>query len=196
METFAVAKLTRRFEEALSYAARLHARQKRKRTEIPYVAHLLSVCALVLEDGGSEEEAIAALLHDAVEDQGGPDRLDEIRERFGERIADIVAFSTDAETAPKPPWRERKEAHIARLRAAPPEVARVVLADKLHNARSILADHRRIGDAVFDRFKASKAETLWFYRSMGEALRAAHPGSLADELGRAVAALEASEAGR
>src|SRR6185503_9823772 len=129
--------LSQRFESALVFAARLHGRQLRKGTCVPYVSHLLAVASLVLEDGGDEDEAIAALLHDAVEDQGGLPTLDRIRAEFGARVADIVLGCTDADSLPKPPWRERKERHLSHLRTAPDGVRRVSAADTLHNARAI-----------------------------------------------------------
>jgi len=145
-------RLGDRFTDALAYATGLHARQRRKGTDVPYIAHLLGVAAIVLEDGGDEDEAIAALLHDAVEDQGGQPTLAAIRARFGARVAEIVLGCTDADTVPKPPWRWRKEQYIAHVRHASASVRRVSLADKLHNARAILHDQRQIGDAVFARF--------------------------------------------
>jgi (p)ppGpp synthase/HD superfamily hydrolase len=154
------------FEDALLYASRLHAAQSRKGTAVPYIAHLLAVTALVLEDGGDEEQAIAALLHDAAEDQGGLDTLNEIRRRYGDRVAEIVAGLTDAYGHPKPPWRQRKERYLAHLQTATPEVRRVSLADKLHNARSILFDLRQHGDKVWSRFKGGKEGSLWYYRSL------------------------------
>lgn len=176
-----------RFEDALVYAARLHARQTRKSTPIPYVSHLMSVCALVLEDGGDEVQAIAALLHDAVEDQGGAPVLEEIRGRFGSRVAAIVAGCTDSDTVPKPPWRERKEKYIAHLRDASPDVLRVSRADKLHNARSILSDLRRHGDAVWSRFTADRESVLWYYDALLDAYQATGGGRLAEELERVLA---------
>lgn len=134
--------LSERFEEALAYAVRLHASQNRKGTETPYVAHLLGVVALVLEDGGDEDEAIAALLHDAIEDQGDKVTLEQVRSRFGERVARIVQGCTDADTIPKPPWKKRKESYVEHVRHAPPDVRRVSLADKLNNAQAILRDYR------------------------------------------------------
>lgn len=145
-----------RFREALTYASELHECQPRKGTEIPYLAHLLSVAALVLEDGGDEDEAIAALLHDAVEDQGGKPTLDAIRSRFGERVAHIVEACSDTDTWPKPPWRERKERYIEYLEAACPGVLRVSLADKLHNARAIVLDYRQMGDPLWSKFNAPR----------------------------------------
>jgi (p)ppGpp synthase/HD superfamily hydrolase len=183
--------LTARFTEALAYAAALHVTQRRKGTDIPYIAHLIAVAALVLEDGGGEDEAIAALLHDAVEDQGGRETLAAIRKRFGERVAGIVRGCTDADTTPKPPWRERKERYIAHLRTAPPEIRRVSLADKLHNARAILRDLRTGGGAVWERFNGGKEGTLWYYRTLADLFHATDSGPNADELVRVVAAMEA-----
>src|SRR6266480_7081738 len=137
--------LTSRFEEAITFATQLHAKQLRKGTTIPYIAHLLAVTALVLENGGSEDEAIAALLHDAIEDQGGAATREEIRRRFGNMVVAIVDGCTDAEVVPKPPWRGRKEAYISHLRQASPAVRLISAADKLHNARTILADYRVLG---------------------------------------------------
>lgn len=158
--------LTGRFVEALNYAYCLHANQKRKGTQIPYIAHLLGVTALVLEDGGEEDQAIAALLHDAVEDQGGVDTLEIIRERFGERVAYIVEALTDSFETPKPDWLTRKENYIAHLKDVPPEVRRVSLADKLHNARSILSTLETEGEKTWLRFSGRKEGTLWYYNSL------------------------------
>ncbi len=182
--------LSARFEEALILAARWHAGQVRKETTIPYIAHLLGVASIVLEQGADEDEAIAALLHDAVEDQGGEVILDEIRARFGDRVAEIVAGCTDAWTTPKSPWRERKEAYIAHLRQASASVRLVSAADKLHNARSILADYRVLGEALWSRFNGGKAGTLWFYRALVETLQAADPTPLVEELDRVVSEIE------
>jgi (p)ppGpp synthase/HD superfamily hydrolase len=182
--------LTRRFQDALVYASELHSRQTRKGSGVPYVAHLLGVASLVLEDGGDEEQAIAALLHDAVEDQGGRATLEDIRRRFGGVVAEIVAGCTDADTVPKPPWRERKERYLAHLRATPPHVRRVSLADKLHNARAIVSDFRREGQAVFGRFSAGRDGVLWYYRALADAFRASGGGFLSEELERTVGELE------
>src|SRR5579863_10171673 len=137
--------LTPRFEEALVCATQLHAEQTRKGTTIPYIAHLLAVTSIVLENGGNEDEAIAALLHDAIEDQGGAATREEIRRRFGNIVVTIGDGCTDAEVLPKPPWRARKEAYIAHLRHASSSVLLVSAADKLHNARTVLADYRVLG---------------------------------------------------
>ena len=141
-------ELTPRFDDAVTEARRLHGGQRRKGTDIPYVAHLLSVSAIVLEDGGSEDEAIAGLLHHVIEDVPVEGTEEFIRERFGDRVADIVSACSDSTTFPKPPWRERKERYLAHLESAPPEVLRVSLADKLHNARAILYDLRTVGDSL------------------------------------------------
>jgi GTP pyrophosphokinase len=182
--------LSERFEEALVYAARLHAEQRRKGTEIPYVAHLLGVASIALEHGADEDEAIAALLHDAIEDQGGAATREEIRRRFGDRVVAIVDGCTDAEVVPKPPWRERKEAYVAHVREAPPSVRLVSASDKLHNARAILADFRASGDRLWDRFTGGRDGTLWYYRALVDAYRESGPSRLVDELDLVVTELE------
>jgi (p)ppGpp synthase/HD superfamily hydrolase len=160
----------------------------RKGTKIPYLSHLLSACALVLESGGTEDEAIAALLHDAVEDQGGAPILAEIERRFGGAVAAIVKGCTDSDTPDeKPPWRPRKEAYIAHLREAPLPVRRVSAADKLHNARSIVADLHRLGPALFSRFTGGRDGTLWYYETLSGVFAQAGVGFLAEELQRTVA---------
>jgi (p)ppGpp synthase/HD superfamily hydrolase len=185
-----------RFHEALTYAAELHAKQLRKASNIPYVAHLLGVTAIVLEHGAEEDEAIAALLHDAVEDQGGQATAAEIRRRFGDRVIDIVLGCTDADTIPKPPWRERKERYIAHLDNASPSILLVSAADKLHNASSIVVDYRRLGDEIWDRFNGGREGTLWYYRTLADkfnqfAKEQRMSNDLADELERTVRELEA-----
>ncbi len=182
--------LSPRFEDALVFAARLHAAQTRKGSGTPYIAHLLSVAALVLEQGGDEDLAIAALLHDAIEDQGGAATREAIRARFGDRVTAVVDGCTDADTQPKPPWRARKEAYLAHLPAAPPEVRLVSAADKLHNARAILADYRRMGDDLWPRFQGGKAGTLWYYRALVTVYRHAGSTPLVEELDRTVTELE------
>jgi (p)ppGpp synthase/HD superfamily hydrolase len=179
------------FTEALVYAAELHNLQRRKGSGVPYVSHLMAVGALVLEYGGNEAEAIAALLHDAVEDQGGRERLAEIEAKFGTVVAKIVAGCTDAWTDPKPPWRQRKEEYIVRLATATSSVLLVSAADKLHNVRTILSDFREIGNALWERFTGRKAGTMWYYRALFTAYRqAGAPPRLIAELGRVVAELE------
>ncbi len=175
-----------RLAEAFQLAAELHAAQLRKGTSIPYVSHLMSVAALVLEDGGDEEQAMAALLHDAVEDQGGEPTLERIRIAFGDRVAGIVRACSDTVTTPKPPWRERKEKYLSHLEHEPLEVRRVSAADKLHNARAILGDLRVHGLSVFDRFSASREEVLWYYESLAAIYARTSTGFLGDELGRVV----------
>ena len=180
--------LSRRFEEALVYATHLHEGTFRKETSIPYVSHLLAVCARVLEDGGTEDEAIAALLHDAVEDAGGRDRLVAIRARFGEAVAAIVAGCSDTDQNPKPPWRERKERYIEHLKTdADASTLRVSLADKLHNARAILRDQRALGEAIWRRFNAPVGEQLWYFESLVAVFRERNAGPMADELAEVVA---------
>ncbi len=183
-------KLGPRFNEAFLFAAEKHGLQTRKKTGIPYISHLMSVAALVLEAGGDEEAAIAALLHDVVEDCGGHSVLDEIRQRFGERVAGIVAGCTDAYTIPKPPWKTRKLEYLDHLRSASEDIRLVSAADKLHNVRTILADYRRDGDSVWDRFSGHREGTLWYYRAVLDVLREGKPNPLVDELHRVVTELE------
>ncbi len=182
--------MTNRFQDALVYAAQLHAKQKRKGSETPYIAHLLGVTALVLEAGGDEDQAIAALLHDAVEDQGGVRTLEAIRLRFGERVARIVVGCTDAYQIPKPPWKERKEEYLEHLRSVPADVRLVSLADKLHNARAILADLRHQGEQTWGKFKGGRQGTLWYYRTLVEIFQATGSDALTDELARVVDEME------
>ena len=189
--------LTDRFDRALLYATHVHGGQLRKATTIPYVAHLLAVAATVLEYGGSEDMAIAGLLHDAVEDQGGEPRLVDIRNRFGDRVADIVRSCSDsavntAAGQQKEDWRARKARYIDHLKIFDPETRLVSLSDKVHNARSILRDLRKpdIGSAVWGRFKQPKEDTLWYYRELANAFALLLPGQLADELMEIVIVLE------
>lgn len=179
-----------KFEEALVYAARVHRDQTRKGTSIPYVTHLMAVAAIVGENGGTEDEVIAGLLHDAPEDAGGEERLEDIRERFGDGVAEIVAGCTDTFENPKPAWRPRKEAYVAHVRRASPSVRLVSAADKLHNARSILADLRASGDDLWDRFTGGKEGTLWYYRALVEAFGDDKGGAVVGELGRVVGEIE------
>jgi len=180
----------RKFEEALEYAARVHRDQTRKGTRIPYVTHLLAVAAIVGENGGTENEVVAALLHDAPEDQGGEARLEDIRERFGDEVVGIVAGNTDTFEDPKPPWRERKEAYVARIAREPDPVRLVSAADKLHNARSVLADLRTMGDALWERFNGGKEGTLWYHRALVKAFTTAGTNAVVEELDRVVGELE------
>jgi (p)ppGpp synthase/HD superfamily hydrolase len=189
-----MAVLTDRYSDALEYAFALHRNQTRKGSSVPYVAHLLGVSSLVLEHLGDEDEAIAALLHDSVEDQGGPERLKDVQARFGERVAQIVLGCTDAVSDPKPPWRGRKEAYVAHLRAASSSVRLVAAADKLYNARCIVADYRSLGDGLWPRFSGGRDGVLWYYREVCTALvqpDAAPRMALVAELDRTVGELEA-----
>jgi (p)ppGpp synthase/HD superfamily hydrolase len=179
-----------RFEDALVYAHQLHARQRRKGTPTPYIGHLLAVAAIVIENGGTEDEAIAALLHDAIEDQGGPKTREEIRRRFGDNVTAIVDGCTDADQWPKPPWRKRKEDYIAHLAHASKSVQLVSLADKLHNARTILQDYRAIGETLWKRFNGGREGTLWYYRALANTFRAIGSTPLVKELDRVVSELE------
>ncbi len=183
--------LTRRFDEAFGFAHELHAGQKRKGTAVPYLGHLMGVASIVLDDGGSEDEAIAALLHDAVEDGGGRPVLEEIRRRFGDRVAEIVWACSDTDETPKPPWKERKTRYIAHVRQAGRDARRVSCADKLHNARSILRDYRALGEKLWDRFTATGDQTLWYYKELVAAFQQPDRSALVAELERVVSELEA-----
>jgi GTP pyrophosphokinase len=182
--------LGKRFYRALVYASRAHATQFRKGTTRPYVAHLLGVASTVLTHGGDEDEAIAALLHDAVEDQGGKPRLRDIRRKFGPRVARIVEGCTDADTDPKPPWLERKKDYLRHLRGADSSVRLVSAADKLYNASEILSDFRKYGHSVWSRFKGGKEGTLWYYDEVAKILRTKGPRAIMSELDRVVAELK------
>ncbi len=182
-------RLGGRFDNALVFAVRKHRTQVRKGSEVPYAGHLLGVCSLVIEDGGSEDEAIAALLHDVVEDQGGELVLEEVRAQFDEQVAAIVLACSDTTVDPKPPWRERKEAYLAHLTAASLSTLRVSLADKLYNARAILRDRREVGDAVWDRFNTGRDGQLWYYGALADAFVDLRPGPMATELTETVDAI-------
>jgi (p)ppGpp synthase/HD superfamily hydrolase len=159
-------KLGPRFLRAFSFAAEKHAGQTRKASTIPYIAHLMGVASLVLEFGGDEDMAIAALLHDVVEDCGGAPMLKEVRQKFGPRVAKIVDGCTDSDTEPKPPWRERKEFYLRHLKTADTETRLVSVADKLNNVRSILSDYREVGESIWARFNGGREGTLWYYRAL------------------------------
>lgn len=180
--------LTERYDEALVYAHGLHRAQTRKGVQIPYIAHLMIVSALVIENGGDEDQAIAGLLHDAAEDQGGEATLREIRERFGSGVAEIVAECTDAWVDPKPDWRPRKEAYLASLPKKPTRSLLVSLADKVHNAEAILSDFQQDGAALWGRFNGGEAGTIWYYRSLAAFFEERLPGKLSDRLSAAAAA--------
>jgi len=183
--------LSPQFEEALVYATRAHFNQTRKKTGIPYIAHILGVTAIALEYGANETESIGALLHDTVEDCGGAERLRDIKERFGNDVARIVDGCTDTDRVPKPPWLERKKAYIAHLKDADSSTRLVSASDKLRNARAILADLRRNGSEVFERFSGKKDDTLWYYRSLVTAFREhGDHTDLTDEFDRVVTEIE------
>lgn len=183
-------KLTSRFLQALEFAFKLHINQHRKGTDIPYFSHLMAVTSLVCEDGGDEDQTIAAVLHDTVEDHGGYKTLAEIRLLFGEHVADIVATCSDSFTLPKPPWEQRKTDYLAHLKNASPDARRVSLADKLHNARSIVRDLECLGNSVWERFNGGKEGTLWYYISLAEIFNEEQDGYMAMELKRVVCQIE------
>ncbi|OUL24336.1 phosphohydrolase [Nostoc sp. RF31YmG] len=182
--------LSERFTAALTYATELHAKQVRKGSGVPYIAHLLGVASIALEYGANEDEAIAALLHDAIEDQGGAATREEIRRRFGDNVTAIVDGCTDTDTTPKPPWRQRKEAYIAHLPTASSSVLLVSAADKLHNARSILKDYRVLNDSLWQCFQGGKEGTLWYYRTVVDTFKSIGSPAIAEELERVVLELE------
>lgn len=182
--------LTERFTLALTFATQLHANQVRKGSGVPYIAHLLGVASIALEYGANEDEAIAALLHDAIEDQGGVATREEIRRRFGDVVTAIVEGCTDAQTTPKPPWRDRKEIYLAHLPTASESVLLVSAADKLYNARSILKDYRLLGEELWQRFKGGRDGTLWYYRALADAFKRYYSSPLVEELAKVIAEIE------
>lgn len=181
---------TERVEDALVLAARLHQNQTRKQSEVPYLTHLLAVAATVGENGGTEDEFIAALLHDAIEDQGGSTVRELLRNRFGDNVTRIVDGCTDTDQTPKPPWRQRKQAYLRHLADADDSIRLVSMADKLHNARSTLTDLRRHGNSIWTRFNGGREGTLWYYRSLADFFCAVENRPLAPELREVVDALE------
>ncbi len=189
------AALSSRFCDALVFATTLHGDQRRKVSGVPYVAHLLGVAAVALDYGANEEQAIAALLHDAIEDQGGAAAREEIRRRFGQAVVEIVDGCTDADTVPKPPWRQRKEAYIEHLHGADVSVHLVSACDKLHNLRALLQEYRLRGESLWGHFRGGREGTLWYYRAVVEALTQSGTAppmvrSLIEELDRTVSQLE------
>ena len=184
-------RLGPRFERALLFATRKHASQTRKGGAVPYISHLLGVAGLVLEAGGDEDLAIAALLHDVAEDCGGVPMLNQVRRRFGRRVAHIVEGCSDAFTIPKPSWRERKEPYIRHLRTADADTRLVSVADKLHNARSIVADYRELREQIWERFQGKREGTLWYYRALLDEFKRKKPNRLINEFERVVLELEA-----
>ena len=182
--------LTLRFDEALAFAHKLHATQTRKGTGTPYIGHLMGVASIVLDDGGTEDEAIGALLHDAVEDQGGRQRLEEIRQRFGDQVARIVEDCTDSWETPKKPWADRKRQYVEHARRLAPSSLRVSAADKVHNAYAILRDLRNTGETVWTRFSAAPDDVMSYYEGLVRAYREAGGGRLVDELERIVRGIQ------
>jgi len=185
--------LTARFDRALLFATRAHSAQLKKGTTVPYIAHLLGVASLVLEAGGDEDLAIAALLHDVAEDCGGLPMLRNVRKLFGKRVAHVVDGCSDYRGpagAPKPEWRQRKETYLRHLHAADSDVRLVSAADKLHNSRQILADYREIGDRVFERFTGKREGALWYYDALLKEFLRRKRNRLVNELERVVGELQ------
>jgi (p)ppGpp synthase/HD superfamily hydrolase len=182
--------LSRRFDEAFAYAHEAHAGHTRKGSGVPYIGHLMGVASIVIDDGGSEDEAIAALLHDAAEDRGGRSRLEDIRTRFGDTVAGIVEDCTDSWDDPKGPWAERKQQYVEHARGLAAPSLRVSAADKVHNSYAILRDLRNTGDKVWERFNAKPDDILAYYQSLVRSYREAGGGRLVDELDRIVRAIE------
>ena len=183
-------RLTGRFDEALKYAHEVHRDQVRKGNQSPYISHLLGVTSIVLDDGGSEDEAIGALLHDAPEDHGGRPRLEEIRTRFGDAVAKIVEDCTDSWDTPKGPWIDRKRAYAEHARGLDSSSLRVSSADKVHNAYAILRDLRNSGEAVWSRFNVPADDVVAYYESLVKSFRHAGGGRLVDELDRIVKGIQ------
>lgn len=171
-----------RFDEAVQYASGLHRLQTRKESPVPYMAHLMAVCALVLENGGDENQAIAALLHDGPEDQGGETILQEIHARFGADVAGLVAACGEPLELGKREWQSRKEGFLAHIASAPQRAVPIIAADKVHNARSIVQDYVTVGSGIFKRFNGGEAGTKWYYQQLAATLRPIAPTALGDEL--------------
>ncbi|MGK7887992.1 MAG: HD domain-containing protein [Leptolyngbyaceae cyanobacterium] len=189
-ETIGATLITPRFEQALVVATQLHGQQRRKVNDVPYISHLLGVAALVLEDGGTEAEAIAALLHDVVEDQGGAVARFSLLSQFGAPVVAIV----DGCTAPEQPsgesWRSHKLRYLEQVQQASPSVHRVVLADKLHNGRSLLVNWDQFGSGMWRCFRGKPADILWFYQQCVERFARVKPGWMLNELSHVVTRLE------
>ena len=183
-------KLGPRFLKAFLFAVEKHAGQVRKASTTPYIAHLMGVASLALEFGGDEDMSIAALLHDVVEDCGGAAMRQEVKRRFGTRVAKIVDGCTDSDTFPKPPWRERKENYLRHLKRADADTRLVSAADKLNNVRSILSDYRVVGESIWERFNGRREGTLWYYRALVQEFKRGKANRLIRELELAVQELE------
>jgi (p)ppGpp synthase/HD superfamily hydrolase len=179
-----------RLQQAFRYAAEKHAGQTRKQTAVPYLSHLMAVASLVLEAGGDEDLAIAALLHDVVEDCGGMPRLREIQRKFGPRVAKVVEGCSDSFSDSKPPWLERKKAYLAKLKNEDAETRLVSACDKLHNVRTVLTDYRQQGESVWTRFRGKRDGTLWYYRAISDEFCRRRPNRITRELEIAVEQLE------
>jgi (p)ppGpp synthase/HD superfamily hydrolase len=182
--------LTERFDDALVFASDAHRTHTRKATGVPYVSHLLAVASIALEAGADEDVAIAALLHDSVEDRGVS--LEQLRTRFGDTVASIVAEVTETSEHPKPPWRPRKEAYLAHLETASPGALVVSAADKLHNVRTMVAELLAAGPSLWSRFRAGPDEQVWFHRAVADVIARRLPGPLADALAATVDDLAAA----
>lgn len=185
MEDSPIPLYSERLDDALGLVARDFRHRVRKGTTIPYLSHLLAVAAMVAEHGGDEEQIAAAVLHDWLEDVEWAS-VAELERRFGPRVARLVEAVTDTTSHPKPPWRERKEAWLARIAAAPPEVKLVSVADKLHNIRSVLRDYRALGEPLWGRFRGGRTGSLWYFRAVHRALGTDWSHPLLDELGAEV----------
>ena len=179
-----------RLQRAFRYAAAKHDGQTRKKSAVPYLSHLMAVASLVLEAGGDEDVAMAALLHDVVEDCGGMPRLKEIRKQFGLRVAKIVEGCTDSFGEPKPEWLKRKTDYLREVTHADAETRLVSASDKLHNVRTILADYRQHGEAIWKRFNGKKEGTLWYYRALSDEYQRRNRNRITRELALAVEELE------
>jgi (p)ppGpp synthase/HD superfamily hydrolase len=182
--------LSERFSDAFQCACRWHADQRRKVSGAPYVAHLLGVAGIVLDSGGSEDEAVAALLHDAVEDQGGAEARRKIERLFGAAVAQVVDECTDTDETPKPPWRERKEAFVARVPVMSASARLVTAADKLDNVRGLIQGYYEQGETLWTRFRGGRAGALWYHRAVADAICRAESTPLAQRLNREVTRLE------
>lgn len=183
-------RLTDRFDAAFRYALDAHREQTRKGSSTPYIGHLMGVASIVLEDGGDEDEAIAGLLHDVAEDQGGRPRLEDVRRHFGDKVARIVGSCTDSWTTPKEPWIDRKRAYVEHARHLSGDELRVAAADKVHNAWAILRDLRTVGEKTWARFNAAPDDVMWYYQSLVRSFRESGGGPLVEELARIVRGIE------
>jgi (p)ppGpp synthase/HD superfamily hydrolase len=183
-------RLGPRLQRAFRYAAEKHEGQTRKQTAVPYLSHLMAVASLVLEAGGDEDMAVAALLHDVVEDCGGMPRLREVRKQFGPRVASIVEGCTDSFGEPKREWAERKKDYLREVKHADADTRLVSASDKLHNVRTILSDYRQHGEAIWVRFSGKKEGTLWYYRALSDEYQRRNRNRITRELALVVAELE------